>query len=233
MTPAPDAGPLASDPALRAEPDVNPGNALADRRFAQQLDFIVAIDKLKNVLRVSRLTDGSRQENSAEHSWHVALMAMVLHEHAPVDIDVLHVIRLLLVHDVVEIDAGDTYCYDERGYADKVERERQAAVRLFGMLPDDQSSECLALWEEFEAMRTPAAALANAIDRLQPFILGRHRDDGDWRFRARTREQILARMEPVRTAAPAIWPYVLAVVEDAFMSGRFGAPYPWEEDPPA
>jgi putative hydrolase of HD superfamily len=161
------------------------------------------------------------------------MMAMVLHEHGPVDIDVLHVIRLLLVHDVVEIDAGDTYCYDERGYADKVERERQAAVRLFGMLPDDQSSECLALWEEFEAMRTPAAAFANAIDRLQPFILGRHRDDGDWRFRARTREQILARMEPVRAAVPAIWPYVLAVVEDAFMSGRFGAPYPWEEDPPA
>jgi putative hydrolase of HD superfamily len=159
-------------------------------------------------------------------------MAMLLHEHAPAaaDIDVLHVIRLLLVHDIVEIDAGDTYCYDEEGYVDKEERERQAAIRLFGMLPDDQSSECLALWEEFEAMRTPAAALANALDRIQPFILGRYRDDGDWRFRARTREQILARMDPVREAAPALWPWIVGVVEDAFTSGRFGAPYPWEEE---
>jgi putative hydrolases of HD superfamily len=142
---------------------------------------------------------------------------------------VLHVIRLILIHDIVEIDAGDTYCYDVDGYADKEERERQAAIRLFGMLPDDQSSECLALWEEFEALRTPAAVFANAMDRLQPFILGRHRDDGDWKFRARTREQILERMNPVREAAPALWPWVLSVVEEAFSSGRFGAPYPWEE----
>jgi putative hydrolases of HD superfamily len=199
-------------------------------RFAQQLEFVIAVDKLKNVLRESHLTDGSRQENSAEHSWHVAVMAMLLYEHAPADVDVLHVIRMLLVHDIVEIDAGDTYCYDTDGIIDKVERERQAAIRLFGLLPDDQSSEFLALWEEFEAIRTPAAALANAVDRLQPFILGRHRDDGDWRFRARTREQILERMAPVRDAAPALWPYVLSVVEEAFTSGRFGAPYPWEEE---
>ncbi|MBR9991251.1 MAG: HD domain-containing protein [Gemmatimonadetes bacterium] len=195
-------------------------------RFAQQLEFIAAVDKLKNVLRVSLITDGSRAENSAEHSWHVALMAMLLREHAPADVDVLHAIRLLLVHDIVEIDAGDTYCYDTDGYVDKLERERQAAIRLFGMLPDDQSSECLALWEEFEAMRTPASAFANAIDRLQPFILGRHRDDGDWKFRARTREQIMERMAPVREAAPSLWPYVMGVIEDAFANGRYGAPYP-------
>ena len=199
-------------------------------RFAQQLAFIVGVDKLKNVLRASRLTDGSRPENSAEHSWHVALMAMLLHEHAPVEVDPLHVIRLLLVHDIVEIDAGDTYCYDTEGYVDKLERERQAAIRLFGMLPDDQSSEFLALWEEFEAMRTPAAALANALDRLQPFILGRHRDDGEWRFRARTREQILERLDPVRAAVPSLWPWVRSVIDEAFTSGRFGAPYPWEEE---
>ena len=204
------------------------GQLSAAERFTQQLEFVVAVDRLKNVLRISRLTDDSRRENSAEHSWHVALMAMLLHEHAPPDVDVLHAIRLLLIHDIVEIDAGDTYCYDVDGYADKEARERQAAIRLFGMLPDDQSSECLALWEEFEAMRTPAAAFANAVDRLQPFILGRHRDDGDWKFRARTREQILERMDPVREALPAVWPYILSVVEDAFTTGRFGAPYPWE-----
>ncbi|HEX6307177.1 MAG TPA: HD domain-containing protein [Longimicrobiales bacterium] len=205
------------------------GQLTPAQRFIQQLGFVVAIDKLKNVLRVSRLTDGSREENSAEHSWHVAIMAMLLHEHGPPNVDVLHAIRMLLVHDVVEIDTGDTYCYDEAGYVDKAERERQAAIRLFGMLPDDQSSECLALWEEFEAMRTPASVFANAIDRLQPLVLGRHRDDGDWRFRARTREQILTRMDPVREAAPALWSWVLAVVDEAFATGRFGAPYPWEE----
>lgn len=205
------------------------GQLTPAERFAQQLEFIVAVDKLKNVLRVSRLTDGSRAENSAEHSWHVALMAMTLHEHAADAVDVVHAIHLLLIHDIVEIDAGDTYCYDERGYADKLQRERAAAVRLFTMLPDDQSSHCLALWEEFEAMRTPAAVFANALDRLQPFILGRHRDDGDWRFRARTREQILARMDPVRQAVPALWPWVTSVVDEAFETGRFGAPYPWEE----
>src|SRR5690606_25445453 len=146
------AGPARSQEASRASAA---GQLPVSGRFAQQLEFIVAVDKLKNVLRVSLLTDGSRRENSAEHTWHVALMAMLLREHAPADIDVLHAIRLLLIHDIVEIDAGDTYCYDTEGYSDKEERERQAAVRLFGLLPDDQSSECLALREEFEAMRTP------------------------------------------------------------------------------
>ena len=200
-------------------------------RFEQQRAFILAVDKLKNVQRVSRLTDDSRAENSAEHSWHVAVMAMTLREHAPAPVDMLHVIKLLLVHDIVEIDAGDVYCYDEQGYTEKETRERNAAIRLFGMLPDDQSSEFLALWEEFEAMRTPAAVFANAIDRLQPFLLGRYRDNGDWKFRARTREQITARMAPVRAAAPELWPFVESIIEEAFTTGRFGAPYPWEEQP--
>lgn len=195
-------------------------------RFAQQREFILAVDKLKGVERVSRLTDDSRAENSAEHSWHIAVMAMTLHEYAAEPVDPLHVVRLLLVHDIVEIDAGDTYCYDADGYADKEERERNAAVRLFGMLPDDQSSQFLALWEEFEAMRTPAALFANAIDRLQPFLLGRHRDNGEWTFRARTREQILTRMSPVRDASPQLWPYIEAVVEEAFESGRYGSDKP-------
>jgi putative hydrolases of HD superfamily len=200
-------------------------------RFERQLEFIVAIDKLKNVLRVSRLTDDSRAENSAEHSWHIAMMAMLLHEHAAFDVDVLHAIHMLLIHDIVEVDAGDTYCYDEQGYSDKQQRERAAAQRLFGMLPPDQCTALTALWEEFEAIATPDAIFANALDRLQPFILGRHRDNGDWRFRARTREQILARMDPVRIAAPTLWSYVTSVVDDAFSTGRFGAPYPWETVP--
>lgn len=202
------------------------GQLTAAERFAQQREFIIAIDKLKGVERHTHLTDGSRRENSAEHSWHIGVMAMTLHEHSAVPVDPLHVIRLLLVHDIVEIDAGDTYCYDEDGYADKEERERNAAVRLFGLLPDDQASQFLALWEEFEAMRTPAAMFANAVDRLQPFMLGRHRDSGDWRFRASTREQLYTRMAPIRDAMPELWRYIEDVVEDAFTSGRYGAPHP-------
>jgi putative hydrolase of HD superfamily len=207
------------------------GQLSAAERFAQQLRFIVALDRLKNVLRVTELTDGSRAENSAEHSWHAAVMALILHEHAPREIDPLHVIKLLLVHDIVEIDAGDTYCYDEQGYSDKERRERAAAIRLFGLLPDDQASQLLALWEEFEAMHTPAAVFANALDRLQPFVLACHRDDGVKRFRARTREQLLLRMEPVRAAAPELWSYVEAVVDEAFTTGCFGAPVPEAEAP--
>lgn len=193
------------------------------QRFQLQLDFIIAIDKLKNVQRVSRLTDGSRRENSAEHSWHIAVMAMLLREHAAEVVDPLHVIELLLVHDIVEIDAGDTYCYDDDGQADREARERTAAIRLFGLLPDDQSSRLLALWEEFEAMATPAAVFANAIDRLQPLILGRHRDDGNWKFRASRRDLIEQRMAPLRAAAPELWRYVERVVDEAFATGRYGA----------
>jgi putative hydrolases of HD superfamily len=165
---------------------------------------------------MTRLTDGSRDENSAEHSWHIAVMAMLLHEHAGPEVDVPHVIELLLVHDIVEIDAGDTYCYDVEGQAGRAARERAAAHRLFSMLPDDQSSRFIALWEEFEAMRTPSALFANALDRLQPFIMGRHRDDGNWRFRASSPEQLFQRMAPVKEAAPELWKYVEAVVGEAF-----------------
>jgi putative hydrolases of HD superfamily len=203
----------------------NPGAgspADASERFHRQLEFVVAIDKLKNVLRTTQLTDESRRENSAEHSWHLAVMAMLLQEHAAADVDVTHVMELLLVHDIVEIDAGDIDCYDTAGRVDKQARERAAAVRLFGMLPADQSSRLLALWEEFEAMATPASRFANALDRLQPLILGRHRDSGDWRFRASTPAQLLARMEPIREASPRLWAWVLSVVDEAFSTGRHG-----------
>jgi putative hydrolases of HD superfamily len=192
-------------------------------RLAQQLEFVAAIDKLKNVLRVTRLTDGSRAENSAEHSWHLAVMAMLLREHAAAPVDVPHAIELLLVHDIVEVDAGDTDCYDTERLADKQQRERDAAARLFGLLPDDQSSRFLALWQEFEAMSTPDARFANALDRLQPFVLTRFRDGGDWRFRSHSPERLLERMAPVRDIAPGIWAWVETVIAEAFATGRYGA----------
>jgi putative hydrolases of HD superfamily len=197
-----------------------------EERLRRQLEFLVEIDRLKSVVRANRISDRSRRENTAEHSWHLAMFAITLAEHAVGEIAVDRVVRMLLVHDIVEIDAGDTYCYDTEGYTDKERRERAAAQRLFGMLPDDQASAFLALWEEFEAMQTPAAVLANAVDRLQPLVMGRFKDGGDWRFRARTREQILTRMDPIRVALPAVWSWVIHVVDEAFTTGRHSAGTP-------
>lgn len=139
-------------------------------RLRRQLDFILEIDKAKAVLRRSRLLDGSRRENDAEHAWHLAVMALVLAEYANEPIDLSRVVKMLLVHDIVEIDAGDTFIYDDSDPAAKAERERQAAHRIFGLLPADQQQELLALWEEFEARRTADARFAAALDRLQPQI---------------------------------------------------------------
>jgi len=151
--------------------------ALMPPRLLQQMQFVVEIDKLKRVLRQTLLTDGSRRENSAEHSWHIALMAILLSEYATEPIDILRVVKMLLLHDLVEIDAGDTFCYDDRGHESKAEREMQAADRLFSLLPPDQASEFRALWDEFEAQETADAQFASTLDRLQP-LLNNHQTQG-------------------------------------------------------
>lgn len=197
------------------------GTDAADR-LERQLRFLVEVDKLKTVLRKTRITDKSRYENSAEHSWHLALMAVLLHEHAPEGVDVLHAVKLLLVHDVVEIDAGDFAWYDTEANRDKHEREAAAATRLFSLLPSDQSSELLALWQEFEANRTPAARFANALDRVQPMLLVRYCQDGDWAMRSSDPAKVLGRMAPVEDGCPPLWTFVNDVIEEAFRTGRYG-----------
>lgn len=189
-------------------------------RLERQLRFLVELDKLKTVVRKTRITDRSRFENTAEHSWHLAMMATVLHEHAPADVDVLHAIKLVLVHDIVEIDAGDYPWYDEDAALTKAERERAAATRLFGMLPADQSSDFLALWEEFESNRTPAARFANALDRVQPMLLVRYVQDGDWALRSSVREKVLERMAPVEEGCAPLWRFVNDTIDEAFRTGR-------------
>lgn len=169
-------------------PDSPVGDAM-DRRLHEQIEFLCAIDELKRVERQTTLLDGSRRENSAEHSWHLALYAMVLAEYGG-DLDVGRVLRMVLVHDIVEIDAGDTYIYDEQGQATKEERERQAADRLFALLPDDQAGVLRAAWDEFEERETPEARFAYAIDRLQP-LLHNHRTGGAaWRRHGITADQV-------------------------------------------
>lgn len=190
--------------------------AMPDERIARQFAFLIEADKLKNVLRRTLLTDASRQENSAEHSWHLALAAIVLHEYSALPVDLSRVLRLLAVHDLVEIDAGDTFAYDDAGNASRPERERRAADRVFGLLPADLGTELRALWEEFEAGQTAEAKFAHAVDRIQPFLQNRETGGGSWRIYGPSRERVLARMDPVRTALPRLWPLVAEVVNDFF-----------------
>lgn len=193
-------------------------------RLAQQIQFVIEIDKLKQVLRQTLLTNGSRQENSAEHSWHIALMAIVLAEYAPESINVLHVIKLLLLHDLVEIDAGDTFCYDDHGNQSKADREKQAADRLFGLLPPDQAVEFRQLWDEFEAQATPSAQFAAALDRLQP-LLNNHQTDGHtWKLHQVTSDKVLQRMAPIQTGAPELWSVVQQVIDDCITAGHLKEP---------
>jgi putative hydrolases of HD superfamily len=187
-----------------------------EQRIERQLAFLVEADKLKNVLRRTLLTDGSRQENSAEHSWHLALTAMVLEEYASAPVNMTKVLRMLIVHDVVEIDAGDTFAFDTAGNATKEERERRAADRIFGLLPGELGAELRSLWEEFDEAATPEARFANAVDRIQPFLQNRETHGGSWRIHNLSREQVLARMDPIRTALPGLWPMVSATVEEFF-----------------
>lgn len=189
-------------------------------RLAQQIKFIIEIDKLKNILRQTLLTDESRRENSAEHSWHLAMMAIVLAEYAPsLDIDLLRVIKMLLIHDLVEIDAGDTFCYDAQANQDKSAREVEAATRLFGMLPEAQGIELRAIWQEFEAQQTTEAQFATALDRLQPLLHNQQTRGGTWRIHGISREQVLRRMHPVKDGAPELWTVVEQVIEDAIVAG--------------
>lgn len=139
-------------------------------RFEQQMRFLVEIDQMKNVLRQTLLADGSRRESDAEHSWHLAMYAMLLSEYAPEPVDISRVVRMVLVHDLIEIYAGDTFCYDKEGNRDKAAREAAAADRLYALLPADQAGEYRALWEEFDRMDTPDSRFAAALDRIQPII---------------------------------------------------------------
>lgn len=162
-------------------------------RFTSQLAFILELDHLKNIYRRTYVLHEDRRENDAEHSFHLAIMACVLAEHARQPVDVLRTVKMVLIHDVVEIDAGDTYCYDTEGYKTKAAREQKAADRLFALLPEDQCREYRGLWEEFEARETPEAKFANALDRVQPLLLNFKKDGISWKEHGVHAEQVTAR----------------------------------------
>ncbi|NJL01742.1 MAG: HD domain-containing protein [Spirulinaceae cyanobacterium SM2_1_0] len=188
-------------------------------RLSQQIQFILEIDRLKSILRQTHLADGSRLENSAEHSWHLALMALVLAEYAPTEVEPQRAIAMLLLHDLVEIDAGDTFCYDTAGNASKAAREAAAADRIFGLLPAEQGQTWQALWREFEAGTTATAQFANALDRLQPLLLNQQNQGGTWREHGIHEAQVWQRLAPIQAGAPALWPLVEQVVADCRAAG--------------
>lgn len=171
------------------------------------------------MLRQNLLTDGSRRENSAEHSWHLALIATLLMEYAPVPVNIQRVITMLLIHDLVEIDAGDTFCYDPQGNQDKATREHQAADRLFSLLPLDQGTYLRQLWDEFETQETDDAQFAAALDRIQPLIQNWQTQGGTWRLHHICRDQVLHRMAPIKTGAPALWAFVQQVIDECVAEG--------------
>jgi putative hydrolases of HD superfamily len=190
-------------------------------RLAQQIRFIIEVDKLKEVFRQTLLTQSRRQENDAEHSWHLCLMVIVLAEHANTPhLDVLRVLKMLLIHDIVEIDAGDTFAYDTARMADQHAREARAADRLFGLLPADQTAEFRALWDEFEARTTPEARFAAAVDRFQPMLQNCLTEGAAWRQHGVTSDRVIARNRHIADGAAAVWDYAAQMIADAVNAGH-------------
>ena len=189
-------------------------------RLEQQMRFLVEVDKMKSVYRRTILIDKTRRESDAEHSWHFALMAMLLAEYAdPEKVDCARVIRMALVHDLIEIYAGDTFAYDVQGNQDKRQRETEAADKLFALLPEDQAAEIRALWEEFDAMETPDAQYAAAIDRLQPFLNNYLTQGHTWGLGGVKGAQVYERMDPIRVALPEVWPFVDKMIQESIEKG--------------
>jgi putative hydrolase of HD superfamily len=189
------------------------------------IDFILELDKLKRVTRKTRPTGLDRYENTAEHSWQIALLASSLVAYAETEIDIDRVIRMLLVHDVGEIDTGDTIFYAEEGLSDRKAAEHVAVTRIFGHLPEPQRSQLLSLWEEFEEGTTPEAKFAHAADRAMPVILNLANDGQSWRENGIAYERVVARVgPPIRNGCPALWEYLEAQLAERHQKGWFGQP---------
>lgn len=182
-------------------------------RLEQQLRFILEADKLKFIKRQTYLSDGVRKENDAEHSWHLALMAVLLSEYANDPVDQLMVLKMVLIHDLVEIDAGDTYAYDDEGNATKREREIKAADRIFKLLPKDQAQEYRNIWEEFEEAKTSEARFAHVLDRMQPLLLNDATDGIAWREHQVFQEQIKSRNAMVREGSVPLYNKMMELVD--------------------
>jgi putative hydrolase of HD superfamily len=184
-------------------------------RLDQQLRFTAEIDKMTSILRRTMLIDGSRRENDAEHSWHIAVMALIFEEYAAEPVNVSRAVKMCVVHDLIEIYAGDTFAYDAAGNADKAEREAAAADKLFAQLPSEQGAEIRSLWEEFDAMQTPDAKYAACMDRLQPFLHNTLTDGHTWVESGTARQSVEKRMAIIRDFMPEVYKWVEKNLDNA------------------
>ena len=189
-------------------------------RLEQQIAFIVEIDKVKNIFRQTYLADGKRKENDAEHSWHIALMALLLKEYAEEEVDVLKVMTMVLIHDLVEIDAGDTYAYDLEGAKTKKEREEKAADRIFGILPEDQGAYFRKLWDEFEEYKTADAKYAHLLDNFQPILLNDAANGIAWEEHGVRKAQIYKRNEKIEETSVPIWEKMKEIIAKNISEGH-------------
>ncbi|MDF9826889.1 putative hydrolase of HD superfamily [Ereboglobus sp. PH5-10] len=190
-------------------------------RITQQIRFIIEADKLKEIFRQTICTQSRRAENDAEHSWHLALLVVILAEHSNTPgIDLLRVLKMVTIHDLVEIDAGDTFAYDTAGMADQHEREAVAADRIFGMLPAPQNAEYRALWDEFEARETPEAKFAAAVDRFQPMLLNCLTEGAAWKKHGITSDRVIARNKHIAEGSATLWAYAEKMLADAIAAGH-------------
>ncbi|MBS3793962.1 MAG: HD domain-containing protein [Candidatus Thorarchaeota archaeon] len=188
-----------------------------------QIEFLIEIDKLKKILRQTWLVDNSRQENSAEHTWHAALSALVFSEYAnDPDLDLLHVVKMLLIHDLVEIDAGDTFLYSDHLESEKYEAEQKAAKRIFGLLPPEQRESLLEIWEEFESMSTPEAKFAKAVDSLQPILMAYGNEGASWKKHNLHKADVLEKKKKIRLGSEHLWKLTQELLDEASERGYFG-----------
>ena len=187
-------------------------------RLKKQVEFMLELDKMKNLYRQTYVLHEDRKENDAEHSWHLAILAMLMAEHANKPVDAVKIIKMVLIHDVVEIDAGDTYCYDTEGCKTKADREEKAAQRIFGLLPDDQKKEFYDLWREFEDSETDDARFAAVLDRVQPLLLNYTKGGISWKEHGIAKEQVMGRNKEY-FGESEIAELIVSVIEDAYDKG--------------
>ena len=190
------------------------------KRLEKQIDFILEADKEKNIFRQTHLSGNGRRENDAEHAWHMAIMVYLLKEYANEEIDAAKAMMMALIHDIVEIDAGDTYAYDLKGLETQKVREEQAAERIFGLLPDDQGEELKSLFEEFEAGESPEARFVRSMDNFQPLLLNDSNDGSDWREHGIRKKQIMNRHMKTKLGSNIIWERAEKIIEENVRKGN-------------